>query len=124
VRARNIAPERVTEIATGISAIGSDADLLELQTVPLVAPRAANLCGRPGLCTSMRATTIRFSAELWTVLEREARREGVSVAQYVRDAALFRVAYGMGERSDRFRRLPEEVREELERAAPGARKPS
>jgi hypothetical protein len=62
----------------------------------------------------MRATTIRFSAELWSVLEREARREGVSVAQYVRDAALFRVAYGLGERScGRFRQVPDEVRGEL-----------
>jgi predicted DNA-binding protein len=64
----------------------------------------------------MRATTIRFSAELWSVLEREARREGVSVAQYVRDAALFRVAYGLGERSPRFQRMPDEMRDELERA--------
>jgi hypothetical protein len=46
----------------------------------------------------MRATTIRFNPELWELLEREARREGVSVAQYVRDAALFRAAYGLGER--------------------------
>ena len=47
----------------------------------------------------MRATTIRFTPELWELLEREARREGVSVAQYVRDAALFRAAYGLGERT-------------------------
>lgn len=64
----------------------------------------------------MRATTIRFSTELWSILEREAKREGVSVAQFVRDAALFRVAYGLGERSERFKRVPEEVREELDRA--------
>jgi hypothetical protein len=47
----------------------------------------------------MRATTIRFTPELWSLLERESRREGVSVAQYVRDAALFRAAYGLGERT-------------------------
>ena len=46
----------------------------------------------------MRATTIRFTPELWDQLQREATREGVSVAQYVRDAALFRVAYGEGVR--------------------------
>jgi len=36
----------------------------------------------------MRATTVRFSADLWELLEREAARSGVSVAQYVREAAL------------------------------------
>ncbi len=48
----------------------------------------------------MRATTIRFSPELWARLEQEAAREGVSVAQYVRDAALFRIAYNAGSRAD------------------------
>lgn len=48
----------------------------------------------------MRATTIRFTPELWELLQREARREGVSVAQYVRDAALFRVAYSAGVRRE------------------------
>lgn len=48
----------------------------------------------------MRATTIRFTPELWTLLQREAEREGVSVAQYVRDSALFRVAYSAGVRRE------------------------
>jgi hypothetical protein len=44
----------------------------------------------------MRATTIRFPNDLWELLEREARRQGISTAQYVRDAALYRVAFSAG----------------------------
>jgi hypothetical protein len=44
----------------------------------------------------MRATTIRFPNDLWEQLEREAKRQGISVAQYVRDAALYRVAFSAG----------------------------
>jgi len=62
----------------------------------------------------MRATTIRFSPAVWELLEDQARREGLSVAQYVRDAALFRLAYGMGERRELG--SPEEVIETLQSA--------
>jgi hypothetical protein len=48
----------------------------------------------------MRATTIRFPNDLWEQLEREARMQGISVAQYVRDAALYRVAFSAGVASD------------------------
>jgi hypothetical protein len=44
----------------------------------------------------MRATTIRFPNDLWEQLEREAKKQGISVAQYVRDAALYRVAFSAG----------------------------
>ena len=44
----------------------------------------------------MRATTIRFPNDLWDQLEREAKKQGISVAQYVRDAALYRVAFSAG----------------------------
>jgi hypothetical protein len=44
----------------------------------------------------VRATTIRFPNDLWDQLEAEARRQGISVAQYVRDAALYRLAYSAG----------------------------
>lgn len=66
----------------------------------------------------MRATTIRFTPELWELLEREARREGVSVAQYVRDAALFRAAYGMGERNGPAREELAGLREKLSSGSP------
>jgi GAF domain-containing protein len=48
----------------------------------------------------MRATTVRFSEALWMLVEREADREGVSAAQYVRDATIMRTAYAMGQRGD------------------------
>jgi hypothetical protein len=41
----------------------------------------------------MHQTTVRFGHDLWTVLEREAERLGVSAAQYVREATLARLAY-------------------------------
>jgi hypothetical protein len=44
----------------------------------------------------MRATTIRFPNDLWEQLEREARKQGISVAQYVRAAALYRGAFSAG----------------------------
>ena len=37
---------------------------------------------------AMKVTTVRFGADLWTLLEHEAALAGVSVAQYVREAAL------------------------------------
>jgi GAF domain-containing protein len=48
----------------------------------------------------MRATTVRFSEDLWSLLEREATREGVSAAQFIRDATVMRAAYAMGRRGD------------------------
>jgi GAF domain-containing protein len=48
----------------------------------------------------MRATTVRFSDSLWKLLESEAEREGVSTAQFVRDATIMRTAYAMGQRGD------------------------
>jgi GAF domain-containing protein len=48
----------------------------------------------------MRATTVRFSEDQWELLEREARRQGVSTAQLVRDAAVLRVGFLMGRRGD------------------------
>ena len=48
----------------------------------------------------MRATTIRFPNDLWEQLEREAQKQGVSAAQYVRDAALYRVAFSAGAASE------------------------
>jgi hypothetical protein len=48
----------------------------------------------------MHQTTVRFGADLWDALEREGERLGVSVAQYVREAALARLVYSSGKRGD------------------------
>jgi len=48
----------------------------------------------------MRATTVRFGDALWKLLEGEALREGVSAAQFIRDATILRVAYAMGQRGE------------------------
>jgi GAF domain len=49
---------------------------------------------------TMRATTVRFSEDLWELLELEAEREGVSAAQFVRDATLLRIGMLAGRRGD------------------------
>ena len=48
----------------------------------------------------MRAATIRFTEDLWALLDAEADRQGTSVAQLVRDAALLRLAFAMGSRGE------------------------
>ena len=48
----------------------------------------------------MRVTTVRFSEDHWKLVEQEALREGVSAAQFIRDATMVRTAYAMGQRGD------------------------
>jgi hypothetical protein len=48
----------------------------------------------------MHQTTVRFGADLWEALEHECTRLGVSVAQYLREAALTRLVYAAGRRGD------------------------
>ena len=62
----------------------------------------------------MHATTVRFSGDLWELLLGESERHGVSVAQYVRDGALMRVASAMARRGEA------EDEAVLERLAAGA----
>jgi hypothetical protein len=47
----------------------------------------------------MHQTTVRFGPELWRMLEVESDRTGVSVAHYVRESALARLAFAAGQRS-------------------------
>jgi GAF domain-containing protein len=48
----------------------------------------------------MRATTVRFSDDLWELLEAEAGTQGISAAQFVRDATIMRLGVLSGRRED------------------------
>jgi GAF domain len=48
----------------------------------------------------MRATTVRFSEDLWELLDAEATAQGISSAQFVRDAAIMRLGILSGRRGD------------------------
>ncbi len=48
----------------------------------------------------MHQTTLRFGADLWDALDAESAVQGVSVAQFVREAALARLMYLAGRRGD------------------------
>jgi hypothetical protein len=48
----------------------------------------------------MRATTVRFADDLWTLLEGEASGQGISAAQFVRDATIMRLGVLSGRRGD------------------------
>jgi hypothetical protein len=48
----------------------------------------------------MRATTVRFADDLWGLLEAEAEAQGISAAQFVRDAAMLRLGALSAQRGD------------------------
>jgi len=49
---------------------------------------------------AMRVSAVRFGADLWQLLEEEAALVGVSVAQYVREAALARASAAAATRGE------------------------
>jgi len=52
------------------------------------------------LVMPMRATTVRFSEDLWQLLDDESTLQGISAAQFVRDATIVRLAFLAGRRGD------------------------
>jgi hypothetical protein len=50
----------------------------------------------------MRKTTIRLSDRLWALIQAEAEREGLTGAQYMREAIIARVFYEQGRRGAAF----------------------
>ena len=47
----------------------------------------------------MKVTTVRFSETLYAAIEQQARREGVSTAQFIREATILRLGQLMAEAS-------------------------
>jgi len=45
----------------------------------------------------MKVTTVRFSETLYGAIEAQARREGVSTAQFIRESAILRLGQLMAE---------------------------
>ena len=67
-------------------------------------PRQPNAVPQPDWAGStihpvgMRATTVRFGEDLWSMLERESRRLGISAAQFVRESTIMRLSMLAGSR--------------------------
>jgi hypothetical protein len=49
---------------------------------------------------AMKMTTLRVGKDLWALLEQEAALDGVSVSQYIREAALARAISSASERGE------------------------
>lgn len=50
----------------------------------------------------MRKTTIRLSDRLWALIQAAAEDEGITAAQYMREALIARVFYDQGARGEGF----------------------
>jgi hypothetical protein len=48
----------------------------------------------------MHQTTVRFTPDLWEAVEQECEALGISIAQYLREAAITRLAYSAGRREE------------------------
>lgn len=66
----------------------------------------------------MHQTTVRFGSELWQELERESALMGVSIAQYIREAALARLIHAEAERGGQEFGLALEIATEDEQPPP------
>lgn len=65
----------------------------------------------------MRETKIRFGARAWELIQEEARADGVSASQFVRESAIARAAYlrtkrGETPMADAMEEIVEKLREE------------
>lgn len=68
----------------------------------------------------MKVTTVRFGTDLWRLLEAEAELAGVSVSQYIREAALARASAAVALRGeDPLARLAAATQTPSKKSAPG-----
>jgi hypothetical protein len=65
----------------------------------------------------MRATTVRFSDDLWAAVSAEAALAGVSASQFIREAALARAAAAAGARGEVLFGSYAATADEVERAS-------
>jgi len=67
----------------------------------------------------MHPTTVRFSDDMWRLIEAEAGREGISASQYIRESVILRAALEMMQRGDvtGFRAAVNQVRRLLAQMA-------
>lgn len=57
----------------------------------------------------MKVQSIRFSDELWRLIQQEAELEGVSASQFIRETVIFRIGYRLGERGSDLGELAEQL---------------
>jgi hypothetical protein len=69
----------------------------------------------------MKVQSIRFSDELWRLIQQEAELEGVSASQFIRETLMFRIGYRLGERGADLHEVAEGLGvTKLPREPPGA----
>lgn len=70
----------------------------------------------------MKVQSIRFTDELWKLIQQEAEFEGISASQFIRETVIFRIGYRLGERGSDLHEVAEGLGiTELRRAAREAR---
>src|SRR4051794_15767862 len=87
-----------------LGATGLTGPLLEfpdpISLKPPSRPAFPKTTSRSIVYVPMRATTVRFSDDLWALLEAEASEQGISAAQFVRDATIMRLGILSARRDD------------------------
>ena len=90
-----------TRTATGYMHLVPKAAQPQPDSISDLLEREVELRSRYSQSVGMKATTVRFGEDLWSMLERESDRLGVSAAQFVREATIMRLAMLAGARGDR-----------------------
>jgi hypothetical protein len=57
----------------------------------------------------MKVQSIRFSDELWRLIQQEAEFEGISASQFIRETVIFQIGYRLGQRGVDLRDTAQEL---------------